>query len=496
MINTYDQAYKSLSKYESDFFMSIMLAQWALESDYGNSELATQALNYTGHKTTGWTGEVYLKDTIEDDGKGNKYIAKSEPFRKYASPDDWAKAHSSWLQRLPEVYAKAINAKTVEEQAGALQGTYATDTSYKKKLLDIIERDTLRKYDTAEGAGSVANKWTAETLLKHVFGTETILSNMFNGTAGARGSDPEGAIIHNDYGRANGKGYLSWLATARTPHTKKAELGFAHYYIDRIFNVRVEHTYNKAYHGGNSYANSRLLGYEVNESLSTTDAEFIQNEEAVFIQVAEDLLFYNLPINRKTVRLHKEFSSTSCPHRSWELHVGKGQPDTQANIYKLQDYFISRVKFWADVLEGKRDVSEFTGKSAGGATSPEPNNSPTSDFDLPAYKEPTKPFKELKVDDTATVREPHEAWYIPATNKGRKPTKDLTGHKFKITRVIECEVGYSKRAYLLDGPVSFILEQDVVEARDGWNAEDKDQQKQLDYVYIDGVKRIIGDTID
>ena len=153
---TYDEAYELLKPYKSDFFMSIMLAQFNLESVMGTSELAVKANNFTGHKTTGWSGDVYKKDTIEDDGKGNKFVAKSEPFRKYKTPSEWAKHHASWLQRLPSIYSKAINAKTVEEQARALQGTYATDTAYAKKLLDIIERDGLKKYDTQKGNDNMA----------------------------------------------------------------------------------------------------------------------------------------------------------------------------------------------------------------------------------------------------------------------------------------------------------------------------------------------------
>src|SRR5699024_4751020 len=153
---TYNEAYELLKPYESDFFMSIMLAQFNLESVMGTSELAVKANNFTGHKITGWSGEVYKKDTIEDDGKGNKFVAKSEPFRKYKTPSEWAKYHASWLQRKPKVYYNAINAKTVEWQAGALEGTYATDTSYAKKLMDIIERDGLKKYDTQKGNDTMA----------------------------------------------------------------------------------------------------------------------------------------------------------------------------------------------------------------------------------------------------------------------------------------------------------------------------------------------------
>lgn len=74
--------------------MSIMLAQWALESDKGRSELALKANNFTGHKANGWSGEIYRKNTLEDDGTGKKFVAKTEPFRKYQSPQEWAKHHA------------------------------------------------------------------------------------------------------------------------------------------------------------------------------------------------------------------------------------------------------------------------------------------------------------------------------------------------------------------------------------------------------------------
>ena len=60
---------------------------------------------------------------------------------------------------------------------------------------------------------------------------------------------------------------------------------------------------------------------------------------------------------------------------------------------------------------------------------------------------------------------------------------------------MDVNVGYSKRAYLLKDKVSWVLEQDLVEPRSDWSSEQKDQQEELDYVYIDGVKRAIGDEI-
>jgi len=123
-------------------------------------------------------------------------------------------------------------------------------------------------------------------------------------------------------------------------------LGYAHYYIDKDTIVRVDHTYNKAWHTGNNDGNANYLGYEVVESFYgvISDAEFIENENMTLRQAAEDLAYYGLPVNRDTVRLHNEFKATSCPHRSWDIHVGKGKSYTSANKNIMKDYFISKIK--------------------------------------------------------------------------------------------------------------------------------------------------------
>lgn len=139
-----------------------------------------------------------------------------------------------------------------------------------------------------------------------------------------------GAVIHNDYGKMTPKQYAAWLKT------RNLELGIAHYYGNRYQMARVIDTNKIGWHTASSEGNGHYIGYEVCESLSVSDADFLANEEAVFRQVAEDFKFYGIEPNRNTVRLHKEFTNTSCPHRSWDLH-GK-------SINAVKDYFISRIK--------------------------------------------------------------------------------------------------------------------------------------------------------
>ena len=422
MLRTYDEVYKSLSKYESDFFMSIMLAQWALESDYGKSELATEANNYTGHKTTGWSGEVYLKDTIEDDGKGNKFVAKSEPFRKYSSPDDWAKNHASWLQRLPDTYTKAINAKTVEEQAQALQGTYATDTSYAKKLLDIIERDGLKKYDTKKGTDTMSFPKPKMTDRR-----KQALGYPGRGIYARRSKSAIKNIVWHYTAVKRSLNRKIWDHEQYWKSTHGWDIGGYHYYIDSDGNIYWNYDLEIATYGA-SAANpyTMHISVEANSASDYSQAQIKAREDLTLWLLTNDLKH----LTGQSMRGHKEVpgNSTSCP----------GYSVAQLNQFR----------------------ADLDKKLKAGTTKPVPS----TDFELPAYKDPTKPFKELKVGDLVTIRSGQTYWYIP-DGKGRKPSKDFTGDKDTITRVMSVNVGYSKRAYLLKDKNSWILEQDLVEAR-------------------------------
>ena len=90
--------------------------------------------------------------------------------------------------------------------------------------------------------------------------------------------------------------------------------------------------------------------------MGASDADFIANENMALMQVAEDMLFYKLPVNRDTVRLHREFIPTDCPHRSWNLH-GKS---TNA----VKDYFITKIKHYQSL---GNTVDEMIAKENGTA---------------------------------------------------------------------------------------------------------------------------------
>ena len=145
----------------------------------------------------------------------------------------------------------------------------------------------------------------------------------------------DGVVIHNDAGSGSPEWYVNWLAG------RNKDLGIAHYYITKDCIARVIDTNLIGYHTGHWPSNQRYIGYEVCQSMSASDADFLANEDMTLMQAAEDLLFYGLPINGDTVRLHHEFVPTTCPHRSMALHGGTTE--------SVKAYFIERISYFASI---------------------------------------------------------------------------------------------------------------------------------------------------
>ena len=119
---------------------SITLAQGILESGAGKGKLAQSANNHFGIKChSGWTGESVKHD---DD-------AAQECFRKYQHPSESYHDHSLFLTSRPR-YASLfkLDRGDYESWAKGLKAAgYATDVKYPDKLIGLIERFELYKYD-------------------------------------------------------------------------------------------------------------------------------------------------------------------------------------------------------------------------------------------------------------------------------------------------------------------------------------------------------------
>lgn len=141
----YIETFAEIAQYEMRAYgipASITLAQGILESGSGRGELTLKTNNHFGIKChTGWQGEF---DFHDDDAKG-------ECFRKYNHPMYSFRDHSIFLSTRSR-YAFLFNYKRDDYKKwahGLRQAGYATDRKYPQKLIALIERYDLDKYDEA-----------------------------------------------------------------------------------------------------------------------------------------------------------------------------------------------------------------------------------------------------------------------------------------------------------------------------------------------------------
>ena len=119
---------------------SITLAQGLLESGLGKGELAMKSNNHFGIKChTTWTGDSVSHD---DDEIG-------ECFRKYNHPMYSYRDHSIFLSSRAR-YASLFELGATDYRAwakGLQKAGYATDRKYPEKLISLIERYDLHRFD-------------------------------------------------------------------------------------------------------------------------------------------------------------------------------------------------------------------------------------------------------------------------------------------------------------------------------------------------------------
>lgn len=139
----YIQKYKDIAMEEMRTYKipaSITLAQGILESRSGNSELTQKSNNHFGIKChKGWRGSKVFHDDDKND----------ECFRVYKNPENSFKDHSKFLANRSR-YAKLFKFKKddyVKWAEGLSEAGYATDRRYPAKLIALIEKYNLNKYD-------------------------------------------------------------------------------------------------------------------------------------------------------------------------------------------------------------------------------------------------------------------------------------------------------------------------------------------------------------
>lgn len=143
IVNSYISTYRGIAQSnmrEYGIPASIIIAQGILESGSGTGTLCTNANNHFGIKChTGWEGPSVKHD---DD-------SEQECFRKYSHPSESYRDHALFLTGRAR-YKSLFSLKKDDYKAwarGLKNAGYATDPKYPDKLISLIERYRLDRYD-------------------------------------------------------------------------------------------------------------------------------------------------------------------------------------------------------------------------------------------------------------------------------------------------------------------------------------------------------------
>lgn len=128
---------------------SITIGQAILESDWGNSTLASKYNNYFGVKGTDPNNTVVLQTKEYTDGQ---WVTINGRFRSYSDFRESMKDHALLLVNgttwNSAQYQQVISSKDYIEAAVSLQTDgYATDPGYTTKIIHVIQKYNLMKYD-------------------------------------------------------------------------------------------------------------------------------------------------------------------------------------------------------------------------------------------------------------------------------------------------------------------------------------------------------------
>lgn len=145
---------KTVAK-EQNLYASVMIAQAALETGFGQSSLSSVPNHNLYGMKGSYQGSSVTMPTKEYSQSKGWYTVHAQ-FKKYPSYLESLLDHASYIRRgpswAPNYYSGVWleNTSSYRDATASLQGRYATDPNYANKLNTIIERYQLTRYDIFE----------------------------------------------------------------------------------------------------------------------------------------------------------------------------------------------------------------------------------------------------------------------------------------------------------------------------------------------------------
>lgn len=418
-----------LASWEHGILPSVSAAQAILESGWGESLLA----QYPNHNLFGikaspdWKGKRVVIPTQEYvDGK---FITVAATFRKYDSWEESIKDHAlffsenDWRQ---SHYQNVIGEEDYKKACLALQAAgYATDPNYGAKLISLIESNHLNAWDE----GILSHKGE-KTMGKHLI--------ICGHGQGQTGYDP---------GATN-----PGLGITEAGKVREFASLMKRYSGNQIDYITEQNVYDYRSLG------SIGKGYE-----TITELHFNAfNGQAKGAEVLIYAGYHPDELDQKLLSiLARRFSNRGFKKVDW-LYNANVAANRGYNYRLVEIAFIDNNSDMATYEANKEGMArEFVQAITGQAQSVSPStNTPQSGA------------ISYHVGDSVVVQK-HATHY----QTGQGISSWVKGKTFKITRVKDVNQSSSKKAYLLEGINSWVLEQDVTGSTNGHSEQTYTVQK-------------------
>ncbi len=267
---------------------SITIAQGILESNAGQSELAQKANNHFGIKCgANWTGKSY---SIQDDDKDAQGKPVKSCFRQYDKIETCFLDHSEFLRdpRKYNRYGFLFNLPRNDYKAwakGLQTAGYATSPTYADKLIEIVERYELYRYDQPTGSENVKPAESGSSRVGKVNDAEVVLARdgeTLSDIAKLYGISPQKVADYNDRGYAAGdklapntRIYIqskktSWKGAATHHFVRDQETMFN---ISQLYGIQLEKLLER---NGMKKGQEPMKGEKIRLKGSKTKSEYIR----------------------------------------------------------------------------------------------------------------------------------------------------------------------------------------------------------------------------
>lgn len=424
---------------------SLVGAQAILESGWGKSELAINANNLFGVKAdSGWKGEKYNVPTKEF--IDNQWITINADFRKYKDWNESVNDHANFFIEndfRKNNYRHLIGEKDYKKAVEAIlkpiaEYGYATDPDYANKIIRIIEENKLYEWDKIAFNGNTDK------------GKEDLIMAIASSHAGHGGAGGTGRWADSG---AVGNG-LQEATVARTINAK----------IIKATGVR-DTTDNK---GANANAilyntvaniNSCAGGWQIANHLNAFGQSSANGVEVLYGDIADKPMAEKVS---KAIADATGMYNRGAKDGSW-LYIASNS-GWDKKVLLIEWGFITNKgdmdKLMANMDKGINAMLKCFGYdvNVGGGTTPTNPTKPTTPTKPSTYEIINRTKSDSRVGQTVSV-----ASFASAYATGQPINQSVVkGKKYKVIEK-GTRKNDNKNAYLLEGIMSWVLEQDIPE---------------------------------